>query len=179
MLRLWSVSLFAGAAFIPLFAAARTEVPQQLHNKTVQLTWTASVVERSTDGQTLRPQLGVSWTVYVSSAGRLFVRASRSTGQQSGHSDMAPGATTTRAGERAAVRFEGSKLVGNIAYSLGAVNFVASFDASFSGCTVRVTYGREGDHIKRRGLDGVTREIESITTSSESCSLRDGNPFAS
>lgn len=173
-----SISLAAVVASIPLVTAARAEAPQQLHNRTVQLTWTASVVERSADGQTIRPQIGVSWTVFVSSAGRLFARASRSTGKQSGQSDMAPGAATNRGGEPVAVRFVGSKLVGNIGYSLGAVNFVASFDPDFSGCTVAVTYGREGGHMKRRGVDGVTREIESITPSGESCSLRDGNAFA-
>jgi hypothetical protein len=57
---------------------------------------------------------------------------------------------------------------------------VVSFDPGFTSCTVSVQNAKEnGGVIKRKGTDGVVREYLSITNSGETCSVREGNPFAS
>lgn len=170
--------LAAGIAFAVSGGTASAQAPRPLYDKSIQIAWTSSAVERSADGQTIRPQVNVGWTVYVSSMGRLFARGRRSVGRRGVHSDMEPGAKTNRGGERVGVRFAGNRLLGNVAYALGAVSFVASFDQSFSRCTVQVIYGRESGKMMRRGVDGVPREIISVTPSAETCSIREGNAFA-
>lgn len=92
--------------------------------------------------------------------------------------ENAPGATQNAGGEATGVHFEGNRLVGNTAFARGARRFVATFDPSFSSCTVSVMFGREGGHLQRKGVDGVMYTIDSITASGESCSIREGNAFA-
>ena len=177
MLRLCSM-ISAGVLFLLSGAAACAQAPHPLYNKTVQLAWTANPVETSADGQTITPHVAVNWTIYVSTAGRLFVRGARYVGRRGGYSDNAPGATRNRLGEATGVRFAGNRLVGNLAYTMGALNFVVTFDPAFGSCSVHVMYGREGGKMMRRGVDGVMRQINSVTASGESCSVRDGNAFA-
>lgn len=177
MLRLCSL-MVSGALLFGYSAAACAQAPRALYNKTVQLNWTGNPVETSADGQTITPHVAVRWTIYVSSAGRLFARGGRYLGRRGGYSDNAPGETRNKLGEATGVRFVGNKLVGNVAYTMGAVNFVATFGPSFSDCTVHVMYGREGGKMMRRGIDGVMRQIHSVSVTGQSCSVREGNAFA-
>lgn len=159
---------------VPAFADA----PRQLYNKTIQISWSVSVAQTAPDGQKRNVSVAVYHTVYVSSAGRLFERASRATRKGMRQTENAPGATQNAGGEATGVHFEGNRLVGNTAFARGARRFVATFDPSFSSCTVSVMFGREGGHLQRKGVDGVMYTIDSITASGESCSIREGNAFA-
>ena len=117
-------------------------------------------------------------TVYVSTSGRLFERASRAGKKGRKQTDNEPGAASNRGGEATGLRFQGRTLVGSTAFAQGARRWVVSFDPGFSSCTVTVTFGRDGGGLKRRGIDGVMYAIESMTASGESCSIREGNPFS-
>jgi hypothetical protein len=45
--------------------------------------------------------------------------------------------------------------------------------------TKYVGFGKQsGGTVKRRGLDGVVREILSYNITNQNCTIRDGNPFA-
>lgn len=171
------VGLFAAAISIPA-SQAFAEAPHQLYNKTVQINWSVSVAETGPDGQKKNPTVAINHTIYVSSAGRLFERASRASRKGLKQSENAPDQTRNAGGEARAVHFEGSRLVGNNAFTAGALHFVATFDPSFSSCTVAVIYGREAGNIKRKGIDGVMYTIDSLVASGETCSVREGNPFA-
>ncbi len=169
------------ALFIVPLSRAHAAAPQQLYNKTIQINWTAQITEHGADGKTMTPQLSASRTIYVSSAGRLFVRASRTnvrSGQSQGN-DLAPGATRTNAGEARGMRFEGNKLIAVVAFPQGAGQMVATFDASYASCNVDVVYGREAGGMRRQGVNGVMYTIDSISVSGQSCSIREGNPFTS
>lgn len=171
-----SLLLIAGAVAglglhaLPAFAQA----PKQLYNKTIQINWTVTVVRDG--GQTL--PMAVGHTVYVSSAGRVFQRGSRSGKKGQKQHDLAPGATSNADGEARGITFSGGKLVGQVAFAQGARQFVATFDPGFSSCTVAVVFGRDSGGMKRVGIDGKMHTIEKITASGESCSIREGNPFA-
>ena len=167
-------------ALVPVTAGRASAAPPQLLNKTIQLNWSTQVVQRGPDGQIVRPRIDSTHTIYVSSAGRLFARASRENRKlglkKSG--DFGPDATANKSGEARGLRLTGNALVGNVAFAAGAVQITATFDSSFSSCSLNVVYGKEGGRARRRGLDGVMYDIESLTTTSQSCSLREGNPFA-
>jgi hypothetical protein len=151
--------------------------PAQLYNKTIQLSWSVAVSEIDPDGKPRNVMLAVNHTIYVSSAGRLFARASRASGRKSRGGDLSPGDTHNKGGEAVGIGFQGNQLVGNVAFAQGARRFIATFDPSFSSCTVKVIFGREGGGLRRSGIDHVTRTIVSETPSGESCSIREGNPF--
>jgi hypothetical protein len=170
----WATLALAGTAGTALAA------PAQLFNKTVQFSWSTEVVQRGPDGQVVRPRLDASRIVYVSSAGRLFMRGSRANqklGLKKG-GDYAPGVSANKGGEAMGLRFVGNNLVGNVAFAQGAGQATVSFDPSFSSCSLSVVYGRDSGGMRRRGLDGKMYEIQSISVSGQSCSVRAGNPFA-
>lgn len=157
--------------------------PPQLYNKTVSIGWSVQATVRDPDGKERGSTNNISYVVYVSSAGRLFERSSRSHGRRTKTAENEPGTTQTGAGEARGLHFEGNSLVANRGYSggggAGAMRAVVSFDASYSSCSVNVIHGKEGGGvIKRKGLDGVVRELLSLKVTSTSCSVREGNAFA-
>ncbi len=169
------------AAVIMLLPAlpALADAPQQLRNKTIQVNWTVDQVARGADGSAKPRSIAVNHTVYVSSAGRVFERSSRANGRASKQSENAPGAAQNGSGEATGLRFVGNRLVGDTAFAQGARHWEVSFDAGFASCTVTVSFGREAGGIKRMGINGEMLTIEQMKATSESCSIRDGNPFAS
>ena len=157
--------------------------PSQLYNKTVSISWSVQNMMRDPDGKEHGGGSSINYVIYVSSAGRLFERASRAVGKLSNTGNSDPGATTSKNGEARGLRFEGNTLVANRDYSggggSGAMRAVISFDPSYTSCTLQVTHGKDGNSvIKRRSPDGVMREILSTTVTNTSCSVRDGNAFA-
>jgi hypothetical protein len=153
--------------------------PEQLLNKTIVFSFTNNETLREPDGRTINRQPSFSYTDYVSSTGRIFQRSSRSAGRQSRTRDKEPDKPRLGGGEIHTNRFEGNKLVIMNGYAAGAVRMVVSFDPNFTTCTVDVVLGKEGGGtIKRRGLDGVMREILSYDITNKSCAIREGNPFA-
>jgi len=178
MRHLVTIAIFA-ASLVAHISPALADAPRQLFNKTIQINWTVDQIAHTVDGQSRNRAIAVNQTIYVSSAGRLFTRSSRASGPKSKQSDMAPGAAENQGGEATGVRFQGNQLVGSLAFAKGARQFVATFDGSFSSCTVAVTFGREGGGLKRVGITGEMLIIESMKPTGESCAIRDGNPFAS
>lgn len=163
--------------------APATAAPPQLLNKTVTLNWTVQSVQRDPDGRERQVTSNIQYVVYISSLGRLFERSSRSVNGRTQGGEIDPGAGQTRMGEARGMRFEGNALVANRGYAgaggAGAMRAVATFDGSYSSCSVNVMHGKEnGGVIKRKGIDGVVREYLSMTVTGTSCSIRNGNAFA-
>jgi hypothetical protein len=170
-------------AYVFVGVEAARAAPPQLYNKTVSIGWSVQSTQRDPGGQEKAVSSNIQYTVYVSSAGRLFERSSRAVGKRVGSSDSEPGAGQTKMGEARGLRFEGNNLVANRSYAggggSGAMRAVVSFDSSYSSCSVSVTHGKEnGGVIKRKGLDGVVREMRTMTVTGTNCSVRAGNAFA-
>jgi hypothetical protein len=171
-------SLPIGLLMLVSSLACAHAAPQQLLNKTIVFSFTNNETLREPDGRVINRQPSFSYTDYVSSTGRIFQRSSRSAGRQSKTADKEPDKPRLGGGEIHTNRFEGDKLVIVNGYAEGAVRMVVSFDPIFSTCTVNVVLGKQGGGtIRRRGLDGVMREILSYNISNQSCAIRDGNPF--
>jgi hypothetical protein len=172
------ICLCAFLIFLGVTEAARAQAPRQLYNKTIQLNWTTLVNETDPNGQSKNVAVAVNHTIYVSSAGRLFERASRTTQKASKQTENAPGAKQNAGGEATGLSFQGNRLIGNTAFGQGARNFTVTFDPGYSSCTVSVVFGRDSGGLKRKGVDGVMRTINSMKSSGETCSIREGNPFS-
>lgn len=94
--------------------------PQQLLNKTIEYSFTNHETLREPGGRTFSAQPSFHYTDYVSSAGRIFQRSSRSAGNQTRTADkprLAGGAVHTN-------RYEGNKLVIMNSYAEGAARIV-------------------------------------------------------
>ncbi len=171
------------AGFVLFGIDASWAAPAQLYSKTITIGWTAQTTMRDPAGKQTQSSANILYVIYVSTAGRLFERASRSAGGRTQQGDSAPGTANTKMGEARGLRFEGNNLVINRGYAggggSGAMRAVVTFDPSYAGCSVSVSHGKEnGAVIKRQGVDGVVRELMSITVPRTSCSIQNGNAFA-
>lgn len=178
MLRHGLVCLIAGE-LATMACSEAIAAPAQLLNKTVSLRWTNSYQQRAPDGQEMGRQIASGRTIYISSAGRLFERTTRSSdGGMKRRSDLGPGETQSAGGVSKSVRWAGDRLVGSVQFESGAAQYSVSFGAGFSSCSVDVVYGRSGGNMRMKGLDGRIYEILSSTVSGQSCSVSDGNALA-
>ena len=139
-----------------LGAGPAISAPQGLLDKTVTMSWSTSGTGTRADGATTSFSNINTRVVYVSSAGRTFLRMQlRSSGRKgsSRGADMGPG----EGGSKGAVRLEGNRLVGMEAFASGARQYVATFDSGFSGLPGYSIIDAKagGAKIKRRGPDGA------------------------
>lgn len=168
-------SVFSFVAFSigePAFAAG---VPAAATNKTITISFVSSGMMTTSTGQQKGFNTSVSRVVYVSSAGRLFMKHTASNGRAQRGGEFDPSDSRSGAGN---FHFEGQRLVGVIAYASGARQITATFDPSFSSCTASIIEGGEGGKMRRKGPNGEMHELTGVSTSSPSCSVQSGNAFA-
>ncbi len=152
--------------------------PAPLINKTIILSWTREVSEKRADGMIINVRRNDTRQIYVSTAGRLFIRSSGQVNRLSRTRDVVPGDNSTPEGPRDA-HFEGNRLVLTRAHYSGATRVTIDFDPGFTTCAMKFVAGKEGGApIVWRGLNGATYELISNTVTSSSCEIRDGNLFA-
>lgn len=164
----WSGLLVAD----PAIAAG---APAGLLNKTVTMSWSTSGTGIRADGKNVSYSNVNTRLVYISAAGRPFLRASVSGQKSTLQGEFGPG----QGGGSRSVSIQGDKLVGTEAFASGARQFIATFDGSFASCSLQIVDAKQGGaNIKRKGPDGAMYEITSVTTGSPTCSIRDGNAFA-
>jgi hypothetical protein len=161
--------------------AAAQSVPGALHNKSVVLSWNEYRVQRGDDGHMSRSNTGSRFVVYVSSAGRMFSSFARQNPKsgRSNKSDLAPDGNVSVSGVgqgQRSMRFEGNQMVSENAMRSGARRVEATFNASFTSCTLRVLYGKEGGANQyHRAMNGKMYTIISTDVTGATCSIRPGN----
>ena len=167
------LAVLLAACLIPLAAMPAAAAPAQLYNKSVVIAWSESIQERNEAGQVLNTSLSRERIAYISSAGRVFVRATQSSRYAQKKNELAPGAAP------GTLAFQGNSLVGTAVFAGFARRITVTFDGSFSSCSASVVYGKAGGPQKWKSLDGKqTMEVQSISASSASCSIREGNLVA-
>jgi hypothetical protein len=159
--------------------AALAAPPQALYGKSVVVSWTEQRMQRRQgEGEFRAATRQGEFSVYVSSAGRIFNRASM-TNPRRGRSGA-----TERVGDtkNRNVSFEGRTMVViQHGASGGARRIVASFDDGFAGCTAEVIRGKEEGAraiVARSTITpGRAVEIASVKTTGVSCAVKSGNVF--
>src|SRR5512139_1758562 len=106
----------------PLVATAAAAAPAQLYNKSIIIAWSESIQEKNEAGQTFSTSLSRERIAYVSSAGRVFVRATQSTRNAQKKSELAPGAAP------GTLAFQGNSLVGTAVFAGFARRITVTFD---------------------------------------------------
>jgi hypothetical protein len=172
------VSAALSICFLPTSLFANDGAPAQLRNKTITVAWTAQSTVMTPRGEKQSPQFTQQRTIYVSTAGNVFIKSRAEGAQGTKEAEMAPGDKTPVGGDRE-VHFVGGKLVAIAQRGSGAGRMVISFDPSYSSCSVDVTFGRPaGEKMTFRNQRGVMVELLGVTFSGQRCSIRDGNAFA-
>lgn len=166
-----SIGLMIALSSVLLVAPALA-APPQLFNKTITVSYTATGVARLPQGAQRGFSTQVSHVVYVSTAGRLFVRWRAANPRGSTGGDVEPGAG------RASFSFQGDRLVGVLPFGIGARQITVTFNSSFSGCNASVIEGHSDGVIRRRAPDGIVYEITGGRATSVTCSVQGGNAFA-
>lgn len=163
------------AASIPASAQA---APQQLLNKTLTVNMTVTIPGKGSDGSTANMPRSIQRLIYISSAGRVFSRATRTVGRNQKQTERGPEQTAGDA--TGSLKFVGNRLVGLLQFKSGATMMNVDFDPSFQSCTVNVVVGRDsGKPIVWKGLNGVTyTSTGAPQVGGLSCSIQSGNALA-
>jgi hypothetical protein len=170
-----------GAA-MPVDRSLAGGAPTALYNKTITLSWNILMSARTPDGAVKNISASRERVVYVSDKGNLFVRERRPDGRGnlSQIENREPGNSKNYTGNSSAIRFEGNQLVAITGQVSGANLMRATFDSSFSSCTMTWMSGKSGSgHTIWKGSDGVSYDIVSATAGAMSCTIQAGNAFAS
>ena len=166
----------AGALVATITPALGAGAPDQLRNKTVTLSWTTSGRATAADGTSKNYTNNNHRIIYISSAGRPFLRAQLSGGRNSRGGERGP----EDSGKGGGVSFDGGKLTGVETFSSGARQYTATFDGSYSSCTLSIVDAKAGNAtIQRRGPDGIMYKADQVSTGAPSCSVQSGNAFSS
>jgi hypothetical protein len=156
-------------------------VPSALYNKTITLTWNIQMSVKNAGGAVKTIVTPRERVVYISDKGRLFVRERRSDGRGALNQieERAPGNSTNYTGNPSSIRFEGNDLVAITGQVNGANITRASFDQSFSSCSMTWMAGKSPTgQTTWKGTDGASYDILSATAGAMSCSIKSGNAFA-
>jgi hypothetical protein len=170
------------AAFLTAFPIDNTiAAPRELYGKSVVISWSEEREQKIQGRQELyHASRQVTFSLYISSAGRVFNRHVVSGAGLSGSSDQVAGAGADQ-GKRH-VSLQGRSLVVTTQQISGARRIVADFDDGFTSCAARVIRAKEAgaSKIVSHSLisPGVVVEIHSIRISHPTCSIKNGNVFA-
>lgn len=184
MCALYPIGLAVLTLIVSQAQAAAAPAPQQLRNKSIVTRFVLQIHQRAPDGRFANPAINVGYTVYVSSAGRSFIRQSRSINNPyfsaARTTEAGPGQSQSGNAETREMQFSGGKLIGNAAFISGAARMQIGFDPNYTRCDVNIQFGKAGGAaIKWKGLDGVLYTVESVTPTGLTCTIQDGNAFAS
>ncbi len=172
---------------VALSSAAAQAAPSQLYGKTVTISLNQSRTFRPAQGgETLSRGYSSQFIIYISEAGRLFVRSDRTVskfgrgGAAEKAIDTAPGSGTIGVSVSSSAQFSGNSLVLTLRFDSGAARITAGFDATYTGCTATAVYGREGgkNMVIRSRFNGRLNEILAQEVTVTGCSVQNGNAFA-
>lgn len=164
-------------SFVPA-AARAASAPAQLRGKSVIVNWTENRVQRNIGEVNFRPVAAShQFSIYVSSAGRIFSRLTNRTRAGTGSADEVGG---TSAAKRTPI-FTGQSLTVFIpSRGTGVRRLTVNFDRSFENCTATVIRARpEGAPIMTGTsiITGKALEVQSVSVGPASCAMQNGNVF--
>jgi hypothetical protein len=173
------------AAVLPQ-AAHAAGAPQALLGKSVTLGWSEDRVQRAEGtAETQNVSVSSEMNIYISTAGRPFIRVSRSRAggrrrTPSGTADLAPGGSAPAGVKTRATGFTARSMTLSTEFESGARQIIVDFNDNFTGCQARIMHGKESGRGAMRMtslISGRRLEVVSISVGSVSCSVREGNVF--
>jgi streptogramin lyase len=152
---------------------ALAEPPAELLGKSVVVTWSDTRSQRDGDNPDFHTVNGSHvLSVYISTAGRVFIRQTNTTRRGSGTVDQAPGESGPRT---ASFDSQSMTVVGRTRG--GAQRTLAVFDNGFTRCSATTGLHFEDGRtsVSISPISGRRVEMRSATVNSVGCSLQSGN----
>jgi hypothetical protein len=157
--------------------------PTGLRGKSVIVSWIEDRSLRAVGEATFRQNRATfSRSIYISTEGRPFVRTTVTPGRRTGSAEAVGEGGRSFAGGALEVRFQGRILIMTTTMTAGgARRLTVEFADGFDSCTARVVTAKETGAKVIRGKSLVTgrpMEVQSVTASGATCTVRSGNVFA-
>ena len=186
-MRKWPLA-FAFGPLMMWTAEAGAAAPPQLYNKSIMITWGEGRTMKSTEGHTRHRVVHAEYGIYISSAGRAFSQMGRSVVNRRGKirnssgSSVGPDGSTIKTSNARYGRqlsFQGRSIHTDVKYESGARRITVNFDEGFRSCSVNIIHGKEegAPGIVQYGMNTRLHMLTSVSVSSPTCSIRDGNIF--
>jgi hypothetical protein len=174
--------ILAGLALVlaGLASAAVAGPAPDIVGKSVLVNWTDSMQIQRADGS-MNVAVRRELRIYISSAGRPFVRGTATTGRGSSTSEQVGASGTTSGGGMRAVNVDGHTIVVQGSFGNWARNLRVELSPGGSSCSAQMMVGKEvGSAPKafRSGISGMMTEVHALTVSGVSCAVQEGNVFA-
>jgi len=181
--------LTSAVAGLVMFASSgASAAPAQLYEKSVVVSWSETreqTASSTMDNAVRTVTRNGEFSVYVSSAGRVFNRQSFSGAGMGRRGQMRSGSSEQVGGEGGGqirnVSFSGRTMTAVAPMQGGARRILVTFDNGFSGCSAQVLTGKGGGESKIRAGSlmnpGVRVEIHSVKTGAATCRVQNGNVF--
>jgi hypothetical protein len=178
-------SLFFVFCFVVLRCSDVYAAPSALLGKSVVISWSEDRTQKRGGEAQLGHQVNYgTFSVYVSSAGRLFNRRTRDaksslnrkkTKWTKDNDKVSSGGSD---GEARGVSFQGNTLVAvqQIGHGEGARRILVNFDGAYSSCTAQVIAGK-AEGVEKIGNRGGKPDLYGIKTAGASCTVKNGNVF--
>ncbi len=150
-----------------------------LINKSLLLTWTENRMQR-TDGSEVRGvAVGFDLRIYVSSSARPFTRLSTNSRRGSQSNEQVGGAGSSLGGGVRSVRADGHSIVLQATFGNFARNLRVEVAPGGGSCSAQMSIGKEPGSAPKpfRNTAGMLIEIQSMTTTTPTCSIQQGNVF--
>jgi hypothetical protein len=152
--------------------------PETMRNKSFTVSWTEQHNQSVNGGEFRDYSVPYQFTMYVSSAGRGFVRINIGSGRGSGSHEGVGGGGKSFSGGEHGITFTGSGFVQTSTSGESARRI--SVDVTGSGCSATITVGKMpgAEVAKFTRTDGRHYEIRSLQAGAASCQMQEGNTFA-
>jgi hypothetical protein len=174
--------IWAGLAFAltDLASPAVAAPAPDITGKSVLVNWTENRQVQRTDGS-MNVATSRELRIYISSAGRSFVRGTSAAGRFSSSSEQVGGSGANAGGGARAVHIDGHTIVVQTIFGNWARNLRVELTPGGSSCSAQMTVGKEvGSAPKafRSGMSGMMVEVHAVTVSGVTCAVQQGNVFA-
>jgi hypothetical protein len=169
--------------------ASAGSTPKDLYGKSITVQWNESLTGRFETEQFTRI-LGHAYemNIYISTAGRSFVRLIQSNAGGVSHASVAGGGSTQEPlliapGKSSSdhVDFQGHSIVVYREFQSGARRIAIDFEGAGKSCKATIINGRQaGSNAVRRAMRGPEHGVfdaSSIQIGSVRCSMQEGNVF--
>jgi hypothetical protein len=167
--------------FNPTAGDASSTAPSQLFGKSVVVGWSEARMQRRASEATFHAKnVSITESIYISTAGRPFERRAYPRSGIQRENVGASGLSST--GNAHVVQFQGQSILITTGHINGARRIQIDFDGNFLGCTAHVVNGKEAGAgaytVRSLQNSNMPVEVEAVSTSAATCSIKDGNVFA-
>lgn len=171
------ISFLAAASLLiatPLQAAPSSD----LVGKSISVSWTENR-QGKVNGNERATSVSFQLQIYVGATGRPFTRLTGTSRGGTSSNDQVGGSGQSLGGGVRSVRADGNTITLQANYGNFARTGRIDVSAGGSGCSAQMTVGKEPGSSPKpfRNSAGHTIEIHSVSVSSPSCSIQQGNVF--